>query len=92
MEVDGLVPGGRGGHQTIRGILRDAEKAEAALRAGWTVYRIPGQWVATKTRHVWRPKVIDTLRQLLESDRARGTLPTPAAGADRHSGNVPQSH
>lgn len=65
VEIDGLVQSGRGRHQTVQGVLGDAEKQEAALRAGWLVYRVPGPWVASRSRHVWRPQVITTLRQLL---------------------------
>ena len=37
---------GKGGHQTVKGVLQDAEKYEAALLAGWRVYRVPGPWIA----------------------------------------------
>ena len=74
VEVDGLVYGNRGnvgGHQTVDGILADAEKYEAALTAGWLVYRVPGPWVRkSPTRPVCRPQVIDTIRELLHRREA----------------------
>lgn len=48
VEVDGLVWSGRGGHQTVDGILADCEKYEAALLAGWIVYRVPGPWLTAR--------------------------------------------
>ena len=72
VEIDGLVYGGRGGHQTVDGVLKDCEKHEAALRLGWRVYRVPGPWIAEDNRLIWRPEVMETLRLLL------GPLP-PAA-------------
>ena len=65
VEIDGLVHGGRGGHQTVDGIVKDCEKYEAALRLGWRVYRVPGPWIQDGTRLIWRPEVMDTLRTLL---------------------------
>ena len=65
VEIDGLVYGGRGGHQTVDGILKDCEKHEAALLDGWRVYRVPGPWIAEGGRLVWRPEVLTTLRMLL---------------------------
>ena len=65
VEIDGLVHGGRGRHQTVSGLLAEAEKYETALRLGWRVYRIPGQWVANRQRHIWRPQVVSTLELLL---------------------------
>ena len=65
VEIDGLVWSGKGRHQTVQGYIRDAEKLEAALQLGWRVYVVPGPWVATSRRHIWRPEVVDTLRVLL---------------------------
>ena len=45
--------------------MRDAHKYEAALLDGWTVYRVPGPWVATTKRHIWRPEVMTVLSALL---------------------------
>ena len=65
VEIDGLLYGGKAGHQTVKGVLLDCEKYEAAIAAGWTVYRVPGQWVRDGKREVWRPKVMETLKILL---------------------------
>ena len=46
--------------------MADAEKYEAALRLGWTVYRVPGPWVMEGTRYIWREQVMETLRELLK--------------------------
>lgn len=74
VEVDGLHRHGAGtAHQRRDGILRDAEKAEALLRLGWRLYRVPGPWVATPKRWILRPEVIDTIREQLAT--------TPAAPA-----------
>ena len=66
VEIDGLVYAGQGGHQTVDGVLKDCEKYEAALRAGWRLYRIPSMWVQIGNRPIWRPQVMDTIRQMLE--------------------------
>ena len=53
VEIEGgLFKGGR--HQTLTGFLADAEKYEAALVHGWTVYRVPGPWIAEGERKLWR--------------------------------------
>ena len=67
VEIDGLMYDGKGGHQTVKGVLQDAEKYEAALLAGWRVYRVPGPWIAEGDRAIWRPQVMDTLKALLEA-------------------------
>ena len=67
VEIDGLTNSG-GSHQNIKGVLNDCEKYEAALAAGWVVYRVPGPWVATKRRNVWRGKTMLTLRKLLAKE------------------------
>ena len=66
VEIDGLRRSG-GSHQKIAGVLNDCEKYEAALAAGWIVYRVPGPWVATKRRNVWRGKTMATLKKLLRA-------------------------
>ena len=64
VEIEGgLYKGGR--HQSLNGFLKDAEKYEAALRQGWTVYRVPGPWVMEGKRYIFREQVMDTLRELL---------------------------
>ena len=65
VEIDGLKYDGKAGHQTVKGVLADAEKYEAALRLGWRVYRVPGPWVAEGERMIWRPQVMETLKGLL---------------------------
>lgn len=60
VEVEGLTYDG-GRHQRIDGFLRDAEKYEAAMLAGITVYRVPGRWVRQR-----RPKVAQAIRQMLD--------------------------
>lgn len=67
VEIEGVVKQG-GRHQTIQGFLKDAEKYEAAHQHGWTVYRVPGPWVANPDRYVFRDQVIATLRILLGID------------------------
>ena len=64
VEIEGVTyEGGR--HQTIKGFIADCEKYELAMMQGWTVYRIPGQWVATKTRHIWREQTGENLKRIL---------------------------
>ena len=53
-----MTAGGR--HQRLAGFLKDAEKYEAAMCLGWRVYRVPGPWVATRKRHIWREQVMTT--------------------------------
>ena len=65
VEIEGISPDGGGRHQRLPGFLADAEKHEAALLAGWRVYRVPGQWIANATRHAWRKETILALRTLL---------------------------
>ena len=70
VEIDGLLYDAPGGHQTVRGRLNDCEKYEAALNLGWRVYCVPGPWVVQGTgrnkREIWRPEVMETLRNLLD--------------------------
>ena len=73
LEIEGVTPDG-GRHQTIGGFLGDAEKYEAALRLGWTVYRVPGPWIASKRRVIWREEVLDVLRIVLARAAERGGL------------------
>ena len=69
VEIDGLVYDGRGGHQTVAGVLGDCEKYEAALLAGWRLYRVPGPWISEGDRWIWRVEVMDTLRALLNDSK-----------------------
>ena len=64
VEIEGgLFKGGR--HQTLDGFIKDCEKYERALQLGWTVYRLPGPWVAEGNRWIFREEVMTTLRILL---------------------------
>ena len=65
VEIEGLIYEHGGRHQRVAGFLADAEKYEAALRLGWRVYRVPGQWIAEGNRAIWRPQIMETLRELL---------------------------
>ena len=64
VEIEGITPQG-GRHLTIKGFLGDCEKYEAALRLKWRVYRVPGPWVANGSRMIWRPEVMETVKELL---------------------------
>ena len=64
VEIEGLTRDG-GRHQKRQGFLADAEKYEAALMLGWTVYRVPGPWVMEGDRWTWREKTLEVLRYLL---------------------------
>ena len=63
VEVDGGIFH-KLGHQTLGGVLHDAEKAEALLLHGWTLYRVPGPWIVMNHKRVWRPEVAATIQQL----------------------------
>ena len=65
VEVDGAGPGGMGRHQRHAGYVADCEKFEAALLAGWRVYRIPGVWIAKGKRRIWRAEMLAALRNLI---------------------------
>ena len=67
VEIEGITHYGNGigRHQSAKGFVADCEKYEAALLDGWRVYRIPGPWIKDGNDSVWRPQVIDTLKQLL---------------------------
>ena len=67
VEIEGITHygAGIGRHQSAKGFVADCEKYEAALLDGWRVYRIPGPWIREGNDSVWRPQVIDTLKQLL---------------------------
>ena len=61
VEVEGLIYG-PGRHQSIEGFAKDGEKYEAAMLLGWTVYRVPGPWIMSGDRYVWRPQVMSAIR------------------------------
>lgn len=70
VEIEGLTYGG-GRHQRLHGFLGDAEKYESAMLLGWTVFRVPGQWVQQGERAIWRQEVMDTIRKMLEAQNDR---------------------
>ena len=67
VEIEGITHYGNGigRHQSAKGFVADCEKYEAALLDGWRVYRVPGTWIRDGNDSVWRPQVMDTLKQLL---------------------------
>ena len=69
VEIEGLSYSGLSNHQMRSGFMKDAEKYEEALLRGWTVYRVPGPWIAEggkkRTRWIWRERVLVVLRELL---------------------------
>ena len=76
VEIEGITGGAGGRHQRAAGFVADAEKYEAALALGWTVYRVPSAWIyragrkrkgggKSPGRHVWRKRTAEVLRQLL---------------------------
>lgn len=67
VEIEGVVYEDGGRHQRVKGFLADCEKYEAALVKGWKVYRVPGPWVAEGKTTIWRPQVMEVLRQLLKA-------------------------
>ena len=72
VEIEGLTRQG-GRHQRMAGFERDAEKYEAALLAGWRVYRVPGGWVARGSRLILRPEVVHVIRAVLTESRSGPT-------------------
>lgn len=52
VEIDGLRYDNLAGHQTVAGVIADCEKYEAALLAGWTVYRVPAPWLDDRPSQV----------------------------------------
>ena len=73
VEVDGAVfTAGR--HARGAGIVADAEKYEAALLRGWTVYRIPSRWIVGTPAQKREEAVIDALRTLLRNKAYPGNL------------------
>ena len=63
VEIDGGIYR-KLGHQTLKGMLNDAEKAEALLQRDWTLYRIPGPWLVKRDRRIWRHEIITTIELL----------------------------
>ena len=66
VEIEGLTWNDKGGrHQRAQGFVADCEKHEAAQALGWIVYRVPGPWIQEGERAIWRPKTMETLKELL---------------------------
>ena len=61
VEIEGVTHTG-GRHQRVAGFLKDAEKYEAALALGWTVYRVPAPWVWGRKRIQLRPEMVAILK------------------------------
>ena len=47
------------------GALDDCEKYEAALNAGWIVYRVPSPWIYKGNRRIWRARMLFTIRRFV---------------------------
>ena len=62
VEVEGLTREG-GRPQRLPGFVDDCEKYEAALNAGWIVYRVPPQWIYKGSRPIWREQMLSTICQ-----------------------------
>ena len=76
VEIEGVTRWGAiGRHQSPDGFLRDAEKYEAALMRGWTVYRVPSEWIIKREgrtyRRIWRPDVAEVIKRQLNLARLR---------------------
>ena len=67
VEVEGMgrKDGGPSSHRTRAGFLKDCAKYESAMRLGWTVYRVPGPWIANSKRHIWRAETLETIKIML---------------------------
>ena len=67
VEIEGMgrADGGLAAHRTRAGFLKDAEKYERAMILGWRVYRVPGPWIATPSRLIWRPDVLKAVTIML---------------------------
>lgn len=66
VEIEGgLYKGGR--HQSLKGFIADCEKYEEAMILGWTVYRVPGPWVADGERRIWREETMQAIRTMLRA-------------------------
>ena len=53
IEFEGGLFGGKGGHSSVSGILRDCEKYNEAALAGWTVIRITPKHVTSGQALQW---------------------------------------
>ena len=77
VEVEGMgrADGGLAGHRTRAGFLTDAEKYERAMLLGWRVYRVPGPWIATRSRLIWRPEVLRAVTSMLTTPSRSAKIP-----------------
>lgn len=57
IEVEGGIYMKKGGHSSIKGILRDIEKYNAAVMLGWAVYRV-------QPENLTKLETIDNIKQL----------------------------
>jgi len=64
IEAEGLVHGGRGGHQTVKGFTDNCEKYNEAILQGWILLRFPvsqirdGSYLKTVKRAIGKPEGI----------------------------------
>lgn len=73
VEIEGIDFGNGTRHQRAMGFMKDCEKYEAAMLAGWRVYRVPALWLNSRkwNRHV---EVIEVVKRLLAIGRAEARL------------------
>lgn len=72
IEIEGGVLSGRSRHTKPTGFIKDCEKYNAATRAGWAIFRLPGPLI--------RP---DALSLIIETIRNRPLCPPkPTADSD----------
>lgn len=82
VEIEGMgrADGGQAAHRTREGFLKDAEKYERAMILGWRVYRVPGPWVATRSRLIWRPEVMKAVTVMLTAPSRSAKIETCPPG------------
>ena len=82
VEIEGMgrSDGGLAAHRTREGFLKDAEKYERAMVLGWTVYRVPGPWIATRSRLIWNPRVMKAVTVMLTTPPAAAKLGSCPSG------------
>ena len=70
VEVEGISPRNNTRHQRFIGFIKDCEKHMLAQDMGWTVFRVPGPWVATMKETKKDGKYIEQIRD----ERVMSTL------------------
>lgn len=70
VEIEGLVRGGRGRHQTVAGFTADVEKYNTAASMGWTVLRFTSRMVLTG-------RALEVTRGMLASLQCMPLVPNP---------------